>query len=154
MVFALALCSLVLGGNAQRQRAPENPGQMYIVQRGKPVPMPLQRTSVNAEVAGMGARVTVTQSFVNPSTMPIEAIYTFPLPHDAAVDAMRISVGNRVIKGSIMLRDQARKVYDTAKQNGQVAALLDQETDNIFTQSVANIMPGKRIEVEISYVQV
>lgn len=132
----------------------ENPGQMFIVGKDRQTIMPLERTSVTADVAGMGARVTVKQTFVNPSSTPIEAIYTFPLPHDAAVDQMKIRVGDRTIDGTIMRRSQAKEIYDRAKANGQTAALLDQETDNVFTQSVANIMPGRRITVEISYVQV
>lgn len=131
----------------------ENPGQMYIVGKARNTIMPLERTSVTADVAGMGARVSVRQTFVNPSSTPIEAVYTFPLPHDAAVDQMKIKIGDRTIDGTIMRRAQAKAVYDRAKANGQTAALLDQETDNVFTQSVANIMPGRRITVEISYVQ-
>ncbi|RYG16789.1 VWA domain-containing protein, partial [bacterium] len=135
------------------QKPVENPGQMFIAGRAGRLLMPLERTSVNAEVAGMGARVTVKQSFYNPSKTPIEAIYTFPLPHDAAVDRMKIRIGDRSIDGTIMRRQEAKETYDKAKAAGQTAALLDQETDNIFTQSVANVMPGRRIEVEISYVQ-
>ncbi len=131
----------------------ENPGQMFIVGKDRRTIMPLERTSVTADVAGMGARVSVRQTFVNPSSTPIEAVYTFPLPHDAAVDQMKIKIGDRTIDGTIMRRAQAKAVYDRAKANGQTAALLDQETDNVFTQSVANIMPGRRITVEISYVQ-
>ena len=130
----------------------ENPGQMFVVGKTARTLMPLERTSVSAEVAGMGARVTVKQVFVNPSSTPIEALYTFPLPHDAAVDRMRIKIGDRTIDGTIMRRAAAKAVYDAAKANGQTAALLDQESDNVFTQSVANVMPGRRIEVEISYV--
>src|SRR5262249_2873744 len=33
------------------------------------------------------------------------------------------------------------------------ASLLDQERPNIFTQSVANIMPGEKVSVTISYVE-
>lgn len=132
----------------------ENPGQMFVVGKAGRTLMPLERTSVSADVAGMGARVTVKQTFTNPSAAPIEALYTFPLPHDAAVDAMRIKIGGRVIDGTIMKRAAAKAVYDAAKANGQTAALLDQETDNVFTQSVANVMPGRKIEVEISYVQI
>jgi len=132
----------------------ENPGQMYVVGKDRRTIMPLERTSVTADVAGMGARVSVRQTFVNPSSTPIEAVYTFPLPHDAAVDRMKIKIGDRTIDGTIMRRGQAKEVYDRAKANGQTAALLDQETDNVFTQSVANIMPGRRITVEISYVQI
>src|SRR5205085_1881343 len=43
--------------------------------------------------------------------------------------------------------------YEAARDAGQVAGLLDQERPNIFTQSVANIMPGERVTVTISYVE-
>ena len=42
-----------------------------------------------------------------------------------------------------MKREEARKVYEAAKAEGKTASLLDQERTNIFTQSVANIMPGE-----------
>ncbi|HWD40011.1 MAG TPA: VIT and VWA domain-containing protein [Fimbriimonas sp.] len=131
-----------------------NPGQLTIEGPKGEVPMPLKHTDVHAQISGFGAEVTVDQTFRNPSSVPVEAIYTFPLPHDAAVNAMRIKIGDRVIEGSIKPRDQARAIYDAAKNAGQSAALLDQERPNIFTQSVANIMPGKAIDVEIRYVQV
>jgi Ca-activated chloride channel family protein len=67
---------------------------------------------------------------------------------------MRIKVGDRIIDGQVKPREEARRIYDEAKNQGKTAALLDQERPNIFTQSVANIMPGKGIEVEISYIQI
>lgn len=113
---------------------------------------PLQRTDVVADISGYVSRVTVTQRFANPSRSPIEAIYTFPLPEDAAVDDMTMTIGKRVVKGTIMRREDARHVYDDARARGQAAALLDQERPNIFTQAVANIMPGQDVSVTISYV--
>ncbi|HWA82105.1 MAG TPA: VIT domain-containing protein [Fimbriimonadaceae bacterium] len=115
--------------------------------------LPLKGTAVNADVSGFGARVTVVQTFTNPATSPIEAVYTFPLPADAAVDRMRMKVGGRIIDGQIKRRDEARAIYDAAKSAGQAAALLDQERPNIFTPSVANILPGATVQIEISYVQ-
>src|SRR5262249_5233423 len=44
------------------------------------------------------------------------------------------------------------EVYEAAKNAGQAASLLDQERPNIFTQSVANIMPGENVKIVISYV--
>lgn len=120
----------------------------------EPVALPLKGTTVNADVSGFGARVTVVQTFTNPSRTPIEAVYTFPLPADAAVDKMRMQVGDRVIDGVIKRREEARMIYDAAKSQGQAAALLDQERPNIFTQSVANILPGSTVKIEISYVQI
>src|ERR1044072_3269899 len=118
-----------------------------------PVVLPLKSTKVTADVAGFGARVNVVQNFTNSGKEPIEAVYTFPMPADAAVDHMKMTIGNRVIEGIIKRREEARMIYEAAKNQGKAAALLDQERPNIFTQSVANIMPGSDVKIEISYVQ-
>ncbi|MBP6964148.1 MAG: VWA domain-containing protein [Armatimonadetes bacterium] len=115
---------------------------------------PLKHTSVVADIPGTCARVKVTQEFFNPTADKIEAVYVFPLPDDAAVDWMEMKVGERTIKGEIKEREEARRIYEQARQEGHVTALLDQERPNIFTQSVANIMPGETVLVTISYLQI
>jgi Ca-activated chloride channel family protein len=162
--FALAAAVLAAGGAlvsfvrptalaAAAQAAPA-PGQLAILDReGRPGALcPLEHTSVAADVAGYVSRVSVRQVFSNPSKEPVEAVYTFPLPEDAAVDDMTMTVGDRVIKGQIKRREEARAIYEAAKSAGQSAALLDQERPNIFTQSVANLMPGQKVTISISYV--
>jgi Ca-activated chloride channel family protein len=113
---------------------------------------PLKHTSVTANVSGYVARVTVKQIFENPFKDKIEAVYTFPLSETGAVDDMKMKVGERIIKGSIKKREEAKEIYEQAKASGRTAALLDQERPNIFTQSVANILPGNQIEVTLQYV--
>jgi Ca-activated chloride channel homolog len=121
---------------------------------GKPAGLcPLKHTDVKAEISGFLSRVVVTQEFENPFKDKIEAVYTFPLPQAAAVDDMTMRVGERTVKGRILRRAEAQAVYEAARQSGQVASLLDQERPNIFTQSVANIMPGEKVTVQISYVE-
>jgi Ca-activated chloride channel family protein len=112
---------------------------------------PLKNTRIKADVSGFVARVTVEQRFHNPSKEPIEALYTFPLPADAAVDGMTMAIGARRISGRIKKREEARQIYEAAKSAGQAAALLDQERPNIFTQAVANILPGEDVTVQITY---
>ncbi|MCX5791529.1 MAG: VIT domain-containing protein [Elusimicrobia bacterium] len=115
--------------------------------------LPLKHTEVKAEISGFVAEVTVTQVFGNTADEPIEAIYVFPLPENAAVNAMTLTVADRVIKGQIKKREDAREIYEQAKAQGRTAALLDQERPNIFTQSVANIPPGHEIRVTLKYIQ-
>lgn len=114
---------------------------------------PLKHTEVATEISGYVARVKVTQEFINPYEEKIEAIYIFPLSQNGAVDDMVMKVGDRTIKGEIKRREEARQIYEAAKAAGQVASLLDQERPNIFTQSVANIMPGESVTITISYVE-
>ncbi len=114
---------------------------------------PLKQTAVRAEIAGFLARVRVVQEFENPFQEKIEAVYTFPLPQNAAVDDMTMLVGDRTVRGTIKRREEARAIYDAARAGGRVASLLDQERPNIFTQSVANILPGQKVKIAISYVE-
>ena len=121
---------------------------------GKPKAVcPLKHTDVKAEISGFISRVNVTQEFENPFKEKIEAVYIFPLPANAAVDDMTMTVGERTVRGKILRREEAQAVYDAAKSGGQVASLLNQERPNIFTQSVANILPGEKITITISYVE-
>src|SRR5947199_5114147 len=114
---------------------------------------PLKHTDVKAEISGFLSRVRVTQEFENPFKEKIEAVYTFPLPSEAAVDDMTMQVGDRTVKGKILGREEAQNVYEAAKSNGQVASLLDQERPNNFTQSVANIIHAEKVGVSHSHVE-
>ena len=140
--LTLGLLSVQTSVEAAKPNAKPDSGSLTAVDHnGKPVGLcPLKHTSVKAEVSGSVSRVTVTQEFQNPFPDKIEAIYTFPLPQDSAVDYMTMLIGERVIKGSIV-------------KGEEVAGRLDQERPNIFTQPVAGIMPNELIRITISYLE-
>lgn len=117
----------------------------------KQIPMPLKHTDVRASVSGYIGSVEVVQQFHNPYDTKIEAVYVFPLPHNAAVNEFIMTIGERRIRGIIRERQEAEEIYQAAKRQGYVASLLTEERPNIFTQSVANIEPGKAIDVTINY---
>ena len=129
-------------------------GGLYVTSAEREIEVfPLKHTEVKARIAGNLSRVEVTQSFENNFSKPLEAIYVFPLPDEAAVDDMEIKIGDRIIKGEIEEREEARKIYEDAKRQGQTAGLLEQQRANIFTQSLANVKPGEAIEVTIRYTE-
>ncbi len=112
--IVIAMAAAALTGNAGELITPAGP-------------CPLKRTDVKAEISGFLGRVTVTQQFQNPFKDKIEAVYTFPLPQYAAVDDMTMLVGQRTIRGVIKRREEARAIYEQARERGHVASLLDQE---------------------------
>ncbi|MEG4252086.1 VIT domain-containing protein [Microcoleus sp. Pol10D4] len=114
---------------------------------------PLKQTEVKAKITGNISRVEVVQKFENPFLESIEAVYVFPLPDEAAVDDMEIKIGSRTIKADIKRREEALEIYEQARKQGRSAGLLEQERSNIFTQSLANIKPGEKIEVTIRYTE-
>jgi Ca-activated chloride channel family protein len=118
---------------------------------GPSFPAPTVSTNVTTTISGLIARTTVSQTFHNPSSAWAEGIYVFPLPEQAAVDHLRMRIGERVIEGIIQERAEAKKTYEQAKHKGQRASLLEQERPNVFTASVANLAPREPIIVDIEY---
>ena len=154
-VFLLAQAGFTGSQTTAAPVATETQGNLQVLDaNGKPKgKCPLKHTDVKAEITGFLSRVTLTQEFENPFKEKIEAVYVFPLPQNAAVDDMTMVVGDRTVRGKVLRREEAQAVYEAAKTGGQVASLLDQERPNIFTQSVANILPGEKITITISYVE-
>jgi len=143
-------------GEVAEGQVPEDPqrslGTLFVRgEDGVSRPALALATHVEIRVSGLVARVRVDQQFRNDSDLWLEGVYVFPLPEMAAVDRMRLRVGERWIEGRIQERSQAKRRYQQAKAAGKTASLLEQERPNLFTTSLANIGPGELVEVRIEY---
>ena len=118
---------------------------------GRYVEAPLVAADVKMNIAGPVIRTTLTQRFTNPTDKWVEGVYAFPLPEDAAVDTLKIVIGDRFIEGDIKERQEARIIYEQAAANGQRAGLVEEERPNLFTTSLANIGPGETVAIQIEY---
>ena len=84
--------------------------------------MPLKETSVDVNIAGVMADVTVTQVYKNEGKNTLEAIYVFPGSTQAAVYAMTMPIGERKLIAKIEEKNKARQQYETAKKQGKTAS--------------------------------
>ncbi|HKI05772.1 MAG TPA: VIT domain-containing protein [Thermoanaerobaculia bacterium] len=143
-----ALCFFLVTGSGLAQEA-DRQGLYF---GGEPAPV--LGTTVEVRVTGIIARAKVTQIFKNPSKDWVEGIYLFPLPEEAAVDTLKMKVGDRIILGVIQEKEEARQTYENAKEQGSKASLVEQERPDVFSTSVANVGPGETVEVAIEMQQV
>jgi Ca-activated chloride channel family protein len=140
-----------------RTLSPDDPGSGSLVAvipgQAQHVPVPLEHTEVGADIRGYIGAVGVQQRFHNPFDTKIEAVYVFPLPQNSAINEFLMTVGDRTIRGIIRKKQEAEEIYASARAQGHVASLMTQQRPNIFTQRVANIEPGKTIDIDITYFQ-
>ncbi len=115
--------------------------------------LPLKAVDAEVNIAGVIAQVKLTQVYRNEGDSTLEAIYIFPASTRAAVYAMKMTVGRRVIEAEIRKRKEAREEYEKAREEGRTASLLTQLRPNVFQMSVANILPGDEIRVQLSYTE-
>ncbi|MCM3870342.1 MAG: hypothetical protein ND895_06540, partial [Pyrinomonadaceae bacterium] len=127
----------------------------YFVVKGDPQvdQLPLKDTRVEIAVSGVIADVKVVQTYRNEGSRPINASYVFPASTRAAVYSMRMRIGDQVVVAKIKEREVAKQEFDTAKQEGKSASLLEEQRPNVFSMSLANIMPQDQIEIELRYTE-
>ncbi len=159
----LAATCLIPAAHAQQPRPDQRDGTIsksevmsgsLLLQSATPgryVEAPLVAADVKMDIAGPVIRTRLTQRFTNPTDKWVEGVYAFPLPEDAAVDTLKIVVGDRFIEGDIKERKEARVIYEEAARNGQRAGLVEEERPNLFTTSLANIGPGETVAIQIEF---
>lgn len=113
--------------------------------------VPLRGVSVRVKVQRTAAEVVVAQRYVNTEKVPVEAVYSFPLPESAAVCRFEALIGGKRIVGRVEEREAAFEQYDAAMAAGHGAFLVDQDRPNIFTASVGNLLPGQEVVIELAY---
>jgi len=110
--------------------------------------------TVDAVVEGRVAQVHVTQVFRNQSGGVAEGVYIFPLPEDATVRDLQMTVNGEVLEGRLLGRDEARRIYEQIVRSQRDPALLEYLDRGLFQASVFPIPPGETRTVDFSYTQV
>lgn len=143
---ALAVCASLVAADLRAERP-----QLTLVSDGTTRPALALATGIEVEVTGLIARTTLRHRFRNPSRDWVEGRYQFPLPDGAAVDTLRVEIGERLIEGRIEPREVARRTFETARSAGRTAGLVEQQRPGLFTTDVTNIGPGEEVTVEIGF---
>ncbi|MBV9928510.1 MAG: VWA domain-containing protein [Acidobacteria bacterium] len=153
--LGLLLLALAAASPCRAQQAEDKTLSPYFVVQGDPAVdhLPLKDTSVEIAVSGVIADVKVLQTYRNEGSRPIHASYVFPASTRAAVYAMRMRVGDQIVVAKIKEREAAKQEFEAAKQEGKSASLLEQNRPNVFSMSLANVMPGDEIEIELRYTE-
>ena len=111
----------------------------------------LLSTDIKVSVAGSSSRTIISQRFINTSETWAEGVYVFPIGQNAAVDTLKLRIGDRFIEGQIKEKQQAKVIYKEAKAEGKKTALIEQQKPNLFTNKIANIGPGEIVVVQIEF---
>lgn len=153
LVALISLTGRLTAADAEADFDAIGSGTLMLRGKGVATAMPALRlgTDMDVTVSGQTARIRVTQAFRNTGDRWMEAAYLYPLPDDGAVDSLKMVVGQRVIIGHIKRREEARAIYDKARDEGKKAGLVEAERPNMFRTSVANVGPGETVLIAIEY---
>lgn len=114
---------------------------------GKPVRLAMQRLWLTGRVLSAGARLAVQHVFQSDEQRPIEVVYTFPLPRDAALRAFRITGAGFECHSELKRTEDAVKDYERGIADGSLATLARQYGDGLMSLTVGNIRPKETVTV-------
>ncbi|XP_036820660.1 von Willebrand factor A domain-containing protein 5A isoform X3 [Oncorhynchus mykiss] len=117
-------------------------------------PVPLKSIAVEVSVQGHVATVSSTLQYENQEQSPLEAIFIFPLPGEAAVCRFSAKIGQTEVVAEVQEKQKAQEQYDDALSSGQQAFLLEEsdESPDVFKLSVGSLPPGEKASVSLDYV--
>ncbi|CAF1222119.1 unnamed protein product, partial [Didymodactylos carnosus] len=114
--------------------------------------IPLKAFHIRAQLVDITAEVVLYQLYHNKNLQAIEAKYIFPLDEHSTVCGFEAHINNKIIIGVVKEKEQAKKEYREAIQQGHGAYLMDQEQPEVFSVSVGNLPPNCEVVVKITYV--
>ncbi|WP_428688472.1 VIT and vWA domain-containing protein [Roseibium sp.] len=148
-----AAATLMVPAQAKTPDVEDLSGTVLARVDGRDIRLPLLKADYEVAIEGDVAHVSVTQTFFNPAPDPLHATYLFPLNQKAAVHAMRMDLAGETIVARIREKSEAKAVFEKAKSEGKAASLLTQHRPNMFTQDIANLLPGQKVKITLDYVQ-
>lgn len=154
LCLALIAVAIAFTSGVAQTREDKTLAPYFVVQGDPSVDhLPLKDTRVEISVSGVIADVKVRQIYRNEGSRAINASYVFPASTRAAVYSMRMQIGDEIIVAKIKEREQAKKDFEQAKEEGKSASLLEQQRPNVFSMSLANLMPQEQVEIELRYTE-
>lgn len=122
------------------------------VQTGKPIELAMQRLWLVGRITGVGARLLVRHVFRSGEKKPLEIIYSFMLPRDAALRRFRIAGKGFSVASELKPVEKVRETYEEALAAGHTAAMAAQYADGMVNLTVGNIRPGEEVTVNLEVI--
>ncbi|KAL1591931.1 hypothetical protein SLS60_011523 [Paraconiothyrium brasiliense] len=147
----VAVCGLYYTHSYQYARHGPHPFSSVVDDR---VFLPQVQLKAHATILQTTSHVTLTQTFINPSSAKAirEVKYVFPLYEGVSVVGFTCHVAERTIVGEVKEKTEARQDYTAALGRGETAGLFEQlDTADTFMTTVGNVPPGVRIVIELTY---
>lgn len=108
---------------------------------------------VEGTLQGLLAKVKVAQTYENQTGADLEAIYTFPLAHDAVLLGMAVEINNEHLSAKVVPRAQAEQAYEDAIDRGDTPVLLETHGNGLYTANLGNLKCGERAVIVLEYAQ-
>lgn len=112
---------------------------------------PLVNTKLQVSITDLVAEHCLVHTFENTGKEAIEAIFSFPIPLDAAFLGMRATLGGETLEAEIQPQHQADRTYGDAIAQGHSTVMLRAPEPGLLCISLGNLLPGETCQIELRF---
>jgi Ca-activated chloride channel homolog len=112
---------------------------------------PLSRSTLSIAITDLVAEYTLRHVFSNRGKNPIEIVYSFPVPLDAAFLGLTATVAGQALAARVQLKAKAEHEYDDAIAEGHSAVLLSAPEPGLLCVNLGNLKPDEEGEIVLRF---
>jgi Ca-activated chloride channel homolog len=119
----------------------------------RPLYLEVKSQQVETSITDQVARTTVTTTLHNPHNARVEGTFLYPLPPNAAVSDFSYWMDGKEMKGELLDRDKARRVYEDIVRSLRDPALLEYDGSGVFKASIFPVPPDGDVKTKLQFTQ-
>ena len=123
-------------------------------QTGRAIPLEINRHHIKIGIKNQLATTKVDQIFVNPNSFEINGMYLFPVPDDAVVSNLALSVDGKSVNGELLSQEQSYQIYKDSASYGGNKAILEHVGTRAFAVKVPGIPASGERRIQFEYSQI
>ena len=121
---------------------------------GRAIPLKIDRHHIKIGVKNQLATTKVDQIFVNPNDFVVDGMYIFPVPDDAVVSNLTLSIDGKLVNGELLSQEQSQQIYRKSVHYGRNKAILEHLGTRAFVVEVPQIPAYGERRVQFEYSQI
>jgi hypothetical protein len=112
---------------------------------------PLSGVLIEGKIHDSHTVIQLTQTFKNDESVPIEAVYAFPVPEDCCVTNLSIEIDNRLIQMQVQEKEVASNKYSDSIAEGKSAILMEYGSLDSYRINIGRLNPGSYCRAKLEY---
>jgi Ca-activated chloride channel family protein len=121
--------------------------EIRAAEHGSELRLAMQRLWLTGQVLPVGARLLVRHVFRNGEDQPLEVVYGFMLPRDAALRRFEVEGDGFEAHSELRRVEEAVKAYEQGIDAGHLATLARSYRDGVVNLTLGNLRKGEQVAV-------
>ena len=121
---------------------------------GRAIPLKINRHHIKIGIKNQLAKTEINQVFTNPNDFEVDGIYIFPVPDDAALSNLALSIDGKPVKGELFSQEKSHEIYRESARYGGNRAILEHVGTRAFVAMVPEIPANGERHVQFEYSQI